>query len=204
MTTAHPVGYLAVPATGKGPGVLVLHAWWGLNETMKALCDRLAGEGFVAFAPDLYHGKIATTIKEAEALSGSLDEGKAKTDIAEAVEFLGERADPKAQGLGVVVARRLLALSPPTIGRTAFPRSLSSTAPDLQTSRGPMRPISATLRRTTHSSRPPASRRSSRLFVRPGDRPHSTPTRARGTGSSSRIDPTPTIRTRRNWRGSGP
>ncbi len=102
MTRTQPQGHLASPTTGKGPGVLVLHAWWGLNETMKALCDRLAGEGFVAFAPDLYHGKIAATIKEAEALSGSLEESKAKTDIAEAVEFLSERTGPKTRGLGVV------------------------------------------------------------------------------------------------------
>src|SRR4249920_2624453 len=102
MTRTQPQGHLASPATGKGPGVLVLHAWWGLNQTMKAQCDRLAGEGFVAFAPDLYHGKIAATVKEAEALSGDLDEGRAKADIADAVEFLGERAEPKTHGLGVV------------------------------------------------------------------------------------------------------
>ena len=57
---AGQLGFLAAPAADKGPGVLVLHPWWGLNETVKALCSRLAGEGFVTFAPDLFHGKVAT------------------------------------------------------------------------------------------------------------------------------------------------
>ena len=59
-------GYLAMPERGKGPGVLVLHAWWGLNDTIKAFCTRLAEAGFVAFAPDLYHGEVADTIAGAE------------------------------------------------------------------------------------------------------------------------------------------
>ena len=53
--------------------VLVLHAWWGLNDALRAFCDRLAGAGFVAFAPDLYHGAVADTIEGAEALGGALD-----------------------------------------------------------------------------------------------------------------------------------
>jgi dienelactone hydrolase len=48
-----PDGYLAVPPAGKGPGVLVLQAWWGLNDSIKEFCRRLADAGFVAFAPDL-------------------------------------------------------------------------------------------------------------------------------------------------------
>ena len=66
MTHPQPQGFLAVPSTGKGHGVLVLHAWWGLNDTIKAFCTRLAQEGFVALAPDLFAGKIARTIEEAE------------------------------------------------------------------------------------------------------------------------------------------
>jgi carboxymethylenebutenolidase len=61
-------GYLAVPESGDGPGVLVLHAWWGLTDFFKHVCDRLAAEGFVALAPDLLDGKTATTVDEAEAL----------------------------------------------------------------------------------------------------------------------------------------
>jgi len=61
-------GYLAIPAQPNAPGVIVLHAWWGLNSFFKSLCDRLASEGFVAFAPDLYDGKVAKTVDEAKQL----------------------------------------------------------------------------------------------------------------------------------------
>jgi carboxymethylenebutenolidase len=61
-------GYLALPERGHGPGVLVLHAWWGLTPFFKDVCEWLAAEGFVAFAPDRYGGPTAATIEEAEAL----------------------------------------------------------------------------------------------------------------------------------------
>ena len=97
MLSSEFQGYLAVPSGGKGPGVLVLHPWWGLNDTMKEVCDRLAGEGFIACAPDLYHGQVAVTIKEAELLSSALDPEQAKADIAEAVNLLRERVKPEGQ-----------------------------------------------------------------------------------------------------------
>ena len=95
-------GTLAVPDAGTGPGVLVLHAWWGLNDTMKQVCDRLARTGFVAFAPDLYHGQMATTIEEAEQLSSQLDDEQAKGDIAAAIDVLWERAEGPDRGIGVI------------------------------------------------------------------------------------------------------
>jgi carboxymethylenebutenolidase len=105
MTThSRPDGYLANPPSGNGPGVLVLHAWWGLNDTVKAFCDQMAESGFTVFAPDLYHGKIAETIPEAEALGSALDENylQAKAEIAEAVSFLNERASQDGGGLAVI------------------------------------------------------------------------------------------------------
>ena len=74
-------GYLAFPKEGGGPGVLVLHAWWGLNEVFKGVCDRLASAGFVAFAPDLYHGATASTIEVAKGLMSKLREEDAREDI---------------------------------------------------------------------------------------------------------------------------
>lgn len=104
MTDPQPQGFLAVPPTGKGPGVLVLHAWWGLNDTIKGVCDRLAGEGFVAFAPDLYHGKVADTIPDAEALGSAVDANhlQAKAEIAAATKFLSERAGGTDRGLATI------------------------------------------------------------------------------------------------------
>ena len=64
--------YLASPANG-GPGVLVLHAWWGLKPFFKQVCDQLAKQGFTALAPDLYQGQIAKTIDEAKALREDRD-----------------------------------------------------------------------------------------------------------------------------------
>ncbi|MCK6538864.1 MAG: dienelactone hydrolase family protein [Anaerolineales bacterium] len=104
MTHPQPQGFLAVPPSGKGPGVLVLHAWWGLNDTIKNFCGKLAESGFVAFAPDLYHGRVADTIPAAEALGSALDANhlQAKTEIAEAVRFLSEHAEQTNRGLAVI------------------------------------------------------------------------------------------------------
>lgn len=95
-------GYLTLPKAGTGPAVLVLHAWWGLNETIRVFCLRLAEHGFVAYAPDLYHGLIADTIPGAEALAQTL-EGKhleAKAEIRAALAFLDAYAG--GGGVGVV------------------------------------------------------------------------------------------------------
>lgn len=104
MTLAQPQGFLAVPPSGKGHGVLVLHAWWGLNDTLKAFCTRLAESGFVAFAPDLYHGQVTNTIAGAEALSGALFENpkSAMADVIAATAFLNEQTGPSDHGLTVI------------------------------------------------------------------------------------------------------
>lgn len=104
MPDHQPQGYLAIPATGKGPGVLVLHAWWGLNDTIKTFCNHLAEAGFVVFAPDLYHGKVVDTIPAAEEMVSVLeaDPGPAQREIAGAVTFLNQHAAKTGDGLAVV------------------------------------------------------------------------------------------------------
>lgn len=104
-TTHQPEGYLALPpqrqAGGQGRPVLVLHPWWGLNETIRAFCRRLAAEGFTVFAPDLYHGEVTDTIAGAEALSNALDNERAKADVAAAGQFMCEH-DSVGAGLAVI------------------------------------------------------------------------------------------------------
>ncbi|MBA2684083.1 MAG: dienelactone hydrolase family protein [Gemmatimonadaceae bacterium] len=102
--TDKPDGFLALPSSGTGRPALVLHAWWGLNDTIKSFCTRLADAGFVAFAPDLYHGEIADTITGARALGTALDSNfeQAKADIADAVEYLIESAGQSDRGIAVI------------------------------------------------------------------------------------------------------
>ncbi len=95
-------GYLALPRRGDGPGILLLHAWWGLNDFFQATCDRLAQEGFVVLAPDLYHGKRATTIEEAERLSEALSGAQARAEIAGAVAYLRQHPAVRGQGIGCI------------------------------------------------------------------------------------------------------
>jgi carboxymethylenebutenolidase len=104
MSQKQPNGYLALPSTGEGPAVLVLHAWWGLNDTIKSFCTRLAEAGFIAFAPDLYHGKIAETIPDAETLASGLsaNDAQAKQAIADAVGFLNEKVGQANSGIAVI------------------------------------------------------------------------------------------------------
>ncbi len=104
MIHSQPEGFLAIPRVGKGPGILVLHAWWGLNNTIKSFCTRLAESGFVAFAPDLYHGKIADTIADAEKLSTALDadQEQVRADITAAKMFLIEHDGQPSEDLAVI------------------------------------------------------------------------------------------------------
>jgi carboxymethylenebutenolidase len=105
MTKSQPLGFLATPTTSNGHGVLVLHAWWGLNSTIKSICNRLAEEeGYTAFAPDLYHGKVADTIPGAEALGSALDANykQAFTEIVESAQFLHEKSGESKSGLAVI------------------------------------------------------------------------------------------------------
>ena len=81
-------GYLARPASGRGPGVVVIQEWWGLVPQIKGAADRLAREGFVALVPDLYHGKTTTSPDEAGKMMMALRIDEAEQDLRGAIQYL--------------------------------------------------------------------------------------------------------------------
>jgi carboxymethylenebutenolidase len=85
-------GYLATPASGSGPGVVVIQEWWGLVDHIKDLCDRFAEAGFVALAPDLYHGKTASEPDEAGKEMMAMQMGQAAKDMSGAVDEVVRRS----------------------------------------------------------------------------------------------------------------
>src|SRR5580693_9600232 len=95
-------GYLALPASGSGPGLIVIQEWWGLTTHMASVADRLAGEGYVALAPDLYGG--TTTHDEAEALQLllALPVDRAARDLRGAVDYLLSQDEEVGETVGVV------------------------------------------------------------------------------------------------------
>lgn len=97
-------GYLAVPASGSGPGVIVVQEWWGLNPQIKGFADRLAGEGFVALAPDLYHGELAEhdEMDKAAHLMNTLPGDRAARDMLGAVDYLLSRDEVVGDKVGVI------------------------------------------------------------------------------------------------------
>ncbi len=97
-------GYLALPESGSGPGVVVVQEWWGLDPSLKIMVERLADAGFVALAPDLYHGELAAhdEMDKAGHLMQSLPADRAATDMSGAVDFLAGHDAVTGDGLGVL------------------------------------------------------------------------------------------------------
>lgn len=95
-------GYLAEPESGRGPGVIVLQEWWGLDEHIRDVCDRFAKEGFFALAPDLYRGETTDQPDEAEQKMMALNMDEAEKDMRGAVDFLAEREGVEGSGVGSV------------------------------------------------------------------------------------------------------
>jgi len=93
-------GYLATPAAGTGPGVLVIQEWWGLVPHIKDVADRFAAAGFVALAPDLYHGQSASEPDGAGKLMMALNVQQAGKDLSGAIDALVARSS--GSGIGVV------------------------------------------------------------------------------------------------------
>lgn len=95
-------GYLAVPEQGSGPGVIVIQEWWGLVDHIKDVCDRFAAEGFVALAPDMYHGKSTKSPDEAGKLMMALRIDEAERDLSAAVDYLETQDSTTSKKVGVV------------------------------------------------------------------------------------------------------
>jgi carboxymethylenebutenolidase len=95
-------GYLAVPPSGRGPGLVVIQEWWGLTSHIADITDRFAAEGFVALAPDLYGGPTTHDADEAGQLMAALPVDRATQDLAGAVDYLLARDDVTGDRVGVV------------------------------------------------------------------------------------------------------
>lgn len=95
-------GYMAVPPSGTGPAVVVIQEWWGLVPHIQDLVDRFAKEGFLAIAPDLYHGKTTKSPDEAGKLLMELDVERAREEISGAASYLLGRPECTSKTFGVV------------------------------------------------------------------------------------------------------
>ena len=94
-------GYLATPS-GKGPGVIVIQEWWGLVPHIKDICDRFANEGFVALAPDLYHGETTKSPDEAGKMMMAMNIDQAEKDLRGAINYLLELDSTTGNKVGTV------------------------------------------------------------------------------------------------------
>jgi carboxymethylenebutenolidase len=96
-------GLLYIP-TGKGPfpAIIVIHEWWGLNDWVKEQASKLAGEGYVALAIDLYRGKVATTPDMAHEIMRGVPEDRAKRDLRAAFDLLASRPDVNKDRIGAI------------------------------------------------------------------------------------------------------
>lgn len=90
-------GELAEPAgTAKAGALVLVQEWWGVNDHVRSLVDRMAKEGFLVLAPDLYHGKVTKDAAEAGKLMTALDTLTAVDEIAGAAAFL--KGHPRSNG----------------------------------------------------------------------------------------------------------
>ncbi|MGH8921046.1 MAG: dienelactone hydrolase family protein [Actinomycetes bacterium] len=95
-------GYVALPEGGRGPGVIVIQEWWGLTSHIVDITDRLAREGFVALAPDLFGGATTHDAGEAQKLMSSLPADRAARDLAGAVDYLLGRPEVTGEKVGAI------------------------------------------------------------------------------------------------------
>lgn len=95
-------GYLSLPPKGSGPGLIVVQEWWGLVDHIKTLADRFAAEGFVALAPDLYHGERTTSPDQAGKLLMALNIAEAGKDMRGSATYLRALGAVKPKKVGIL------------------------------------------------------------------------------------------------------
>lgn len=111
--TEKQVSYKSGPETVKGvmytpagngpfPALVVIHEWWGLNDWVKQQAQKLADEGYVTLAVDLYRGNVATTPEEAHELMRGVPEDRAKRDLLAAYDYLASQKNVKANRIGSI------------------------------------------------------------------------------------------------------
>ena len=92
-------GYLAKPSTdGEYPGVIMIHEFWGLNDNIKQMAEKLASHGYVVFAVDLYDGQVGTTADEARQLRSSFEQPQWTENMNTAVSYLEDNHNPSSMG----------------------------------------------------------------------------------------------------------
>lgn len=105
-------GYLAEPSQNRNAGVVVIQEWWGLNDQIKGVADKLAAAGYRALVPDLYRGKVALEVHEAEHLMNSLNFGDAAgQDVRGAVQYLKSSGTTKVAVTGFCMGGALTLLA---------------------------------------------------------------------------------------------
>ena len=138
-------GYLSTPLEGSGPGVIVIQEWWGLVDHIKDVADRIAKEGFVALAPDMYHGKTTTSPDDAGKLMMALRIDEVERDLRGAISYLlglGETPGDRVGTLGSCMGGQLslyAACANPKVGACIIYYGVHpNVQPDLERLRAPV------------------------------------------------------------------
>lgn len=136
-------GYLAKPSAAKAPGVIVIQEWWGLNDNIKGIADRFAAAGYVALAPDLYHGQIAAEPDEAMKMMMAMKMDVAAKDMTGAYDYLKQHdaSTGKMGSVGFCLGGGLslyLSTLRPMDATVIFYGALPGVQPDLSKLKGPV------------------------------------------------------------------
>lgn len=137
-------GYLAEPAGGSGPALVVMQEWWGLDDHIRSVCDRFAAAGFFALAPDLYRGDTAGHPDEAQQKMMALDMGRAELDMRGAVAHVAQLARTDRVGavgfcLGGGLSVWAASASPAVVAVETFYYVMPHGMPDFSLIAGPVR-----------------------------------------------------------------